>query len=408
MTDTNGFPDDSSIFANYIDSWQHFRLNPISIALSLPLCTEVKWYQQDAEGCQGTLFRVERSCGASSTLSQIKATALKCQDDVVHFNDFQQSAIQALIIRVEYLELGRGLLLLGYGSFVAEIRNPTSLEIMRRFDSATLSSFGNPTRCLGANFVKNAVFDGNQVWIGLAFQSCADPSLNYHIVWFEINQSVEVLKSQSIRFPRSNMRFVNFCNTSSDTLILGVTDEQKVWTYRQEIKSSFAGPMYPPGFIVLNAISEYTEREDELDQSVLNGYDIQTMVMESEELDEEIVLEDNRQSPSHEMALKRLPSNIASYASMDESAFAIAESPLVDASSLRSMLPIPQKLSDAGDTPRREKDIRLREDIVKASKTPVLDTRMALLIKASYDAAQKEQEKRLRARWRRVSRTIMA
>lgn len=344
--------------------------------------------------------RLNGSIDSSSHQGVLKVAILTLRNDAIYCNDRKQSELSKLSTRVEYFTLGKDHLLLGYGAFIVELRSPMNLDIISRFDTSTLSVFNNPTKCIGMDFVNSIVIDRSQVWVGLALHSCADSSLNHHLVWFEIHQPITTWKAQSIRFPRTYIRSVYFCCKYGDSLILGINDDQKVWTYRQEVKSSFAGPMYPPGFTLLYEISDYIEKEDELDQVIMNDNNSCATI----DIDEDEELEVNtseESSTSHEKPLKRLPLNITSYSGMDDSALSAAETPSIDVLSQRSMLPIPQKLVSA-DTTRREKETKMREEILKASQIPMLDTRKALLIKASYDAAQREQERRLRTRWRRV------
>lgn len=233
--------------------------------------------------------------------------------------------------RVEVIEVcaRRNKLLVGYGTFVLEVRSLLSLELLAVFDSAAVSMLSG-TSCAGAGFVEAAGLpmgahaDGEaDTWVAMAFQVCGESTLSHHLCVWEMHASALSIKTQSCPLARKNMVSVKVCPRRSDSVLLGIGDDGKVWHYRQDLRSSFAGPMYPPGYAVLSEISTYAEAEDELDRVVLDarrpsGEDAGSSATVAMEVDDDIDMPATgpAQELGSEVRLLCLPVSIGSYAAL--------------------------------------------------------------------------------------------
>ena len=184
--------------------------------------------------------------------------------------------------RVDYLSLSPcgSKLLVGYGSFILDIRDVVTLTLLSCFDSSLLNTFQSVTKCISADFITGpGLIDDThasngdksaECWVGLALHHCGDPSLSHHFVCWEASQAVDRAVVQSVPLVRKAIRSLAICTRKmSHSFLLACTDNHTIWYYDQEMVSSFAGPMYPPGFTVMSEVAAYIEAEDELDRVVV-------------------------------------------------------------------------------------------------------------------------------------------
>lgn len=165
------------------------------------------------------------------------------------------------------------LLLLAYGSLTIEVRNSCTLQLVK-----SLNSFSLKSECIGVDFLagpglqtpRSDALDGQateNVWIGFAIGPTIDFRLSSCLFCWELNQNPESILSQKMPLPKTTIGQVVLCQKADETIVLA-NDKRGLYLCRQEMRSDFAGPMYPPGFIVLSEVVNYIEAEDELDVKV--------------------------------------------------------------------------------------------------------------------------------------------
>jgi hypothetical protein len=185
-----------------------------------------------------------------------------------------------------------------FSQLILSSSNPSSLRVLSLLDFTTID-LNNSNQNDNSNNIENSVC------IDVGFISCDDydygNNLNVRTIFMATkNDQYSLLSEESqysslrlwqqnidqndINLPNIYNRLDNYilpslfncmkmAINSQKIFAMGIDKQCTVWTLQRKLKSDFSGPMYPPGFLVMQKCHPHLEAEDELDIIVLNKKD---------------------------------------------------------------------------------------------------------------------------------------
>lgn len=212
--------------------------------------------------------------------------------DNIKFNVINRQVLKDFQGRVVSMSISQD-----FDQLILSGSNPNSLRVFSLIDFSTIdlkSSIQDDNSnnkenivCIDVGFINCDDFDyGNNLSMRTIFMATkndhnpllSEDSQSFLRLWQQnVNQNIS--QESNIYHRLDNYMLPSLFNCMKVTMnsrkifAIGIDMQYRVWTLQRKLESDFSGPMYPPGFLVLQGLQPYLEAEDELDIVVINKKD---------------------------------------------------------------------------------------------------------------------------------------